>query len=152
VNAVQYAEQELGVHKVYEEANAFLADLDMQMTALDAVLDTRRTLDEKISDYEMDLAIEERGKHADHSEAAFARHLKEVLHKDQTLRDLKQERNTAASKASGLELDIEHTKYKIKVRVARMEELNGLLQFYGVAKLTEAATSGRPAASGGEAN
>lgn len=153
MNPVQYAEQELGVHSIYSESQAMLASLDEMVTDLDKAIDERRNLDEQISDHEMDLLIVERGKHADHSEAAFARHLKEVTFKDQALKRLKHDRNAKAGEVSGLELDIEYTKYKIKVAVARMNMLQGLLQFYAAAKLSETARSGLPpAASGGEAN
>ena len=152
MNPVEYAEQNLGVHEVYAEATALTKSLDELMTALDKAIDERRTYDEQISNYEMDLLIAERGQNADMSEAAFARHLKEVIHTDQTLKRVKQDRNAKAGEVSGLELDIEYHKYKIKVAVARMEQLNGLLQFYAAAKLSETARSAQAAASGGEAN
>lgn len=132
--ALQYAENHLGVHKVHEEAEALLAELDEAMNALDSATDARRSLDESISNYEMDLLIEERGKHPDHSEAAFQRHLKEVQHKDQTLQQMRSKRNAKAGEATGLELDIEHLKYRLKTKNARMHELGGYFQFLAAVK------------------
>lgn len=135
--ALEYAENYLGVNKVLEEADWLLNELNSQMDALDSKQDVRRDLDEKISDYEMDILIAERGKHPDHSEAAMSRHLKEIYHKDLKLRRLRQDRNATAGEASGLELDIEYTKYRLKVKVARMEELGGYFQYLAAVKNAE---------------
>ena len=135
--ALQYAEQKLGVHKVYEDAQEALAGLDDMLASLDVALDNRRASDDDIMAREMDLTIQERGKHPDHSEAALARHIKEVHHKDETLRDLRYKRRNQHATVSGLELDIEHRKYKIKVLVARMEQLGGYFNFLAAVKNAE---------------
>lgn len=159
--ALEYAEKYLGVHKVQEEAERLLDELNASLDALDAAQDARRELDEKISDHEMDILISERGKHPDHSEAAMSRHLKEIHHKDLKLRRLRHERNAKSGEASGLELDIEYTKYRLKVKVARMEELGGYFQYLAAVKnaepppvqYAEAGTStGLPEATSGETN
>lgn len=157
--ALEYAEKNLGVHKVHDEAEALLAELNDAMNALDSAVDERRSLDEAISNYEMDLLIEERGKHPDHSEAAFQRHLKEVIHKDQTMQSLKSKRNAKSGEASGLELDIEHLKYRLKVKNARMHELGGYFQYLAAVKNAEpkrlvqyAEASTSQQATGGETN
>lgn len=137
--ALEYAENTLGVHRVQEEADALLAELDSAMSELDEAIDARRTLDEKISDAEMDILIAERGKHADMSQAGMDRHLKEVYHKDESLRRLRMERNAKAGLATGLELDIEYTKYRLKVKVARMEELGGYFRYLASVKDAETA-------------
>ena len=158
--ALDYAKNYLGVHQVHEEAEAILGELDDSLTSLDAAIDARRILDERIEDRHMVLLIEERGKAAEISQAAMDRRLKEVYHKDETLRRLRMERNAKAGEASGLELDIEYAKYRLKVKVARMEELGGYFQFLAAVKnakpppvlYAEASTSGQPAATGGETN
>ena len=135
--ALAYAENELGVHQVYKEAQEASLALDELMSDLDKAQDLRRTLDAKIEDMEMDLLIEERSKHPDHSEAAFSRHLKEVQHKNQPLKDLKSQRNAAAGEVSGLELDITYTKARITLLSARMTELGGYLNYLAVVKDVE---------------
>lgn len=132
--ALDYAENTLGVHKVHEEADELLVKLDQQMTELDEHQDARRALDEQISNREMDVLIEERGKHASMSEAAFGRHLKEVQHKDEQLRKLKSDRGLQAGLAAGLEFDIEYTKARLKVKVARMEQLGGYFNYLAAVK------------------
>lgn len=150
--ALDYAENTIGVHQVHEEAEGLLKTLDEVFTALDAATDARRTLDEKIDDHQMDLMITLRGSvGSEISQAAFDKRLKEVYHKDETLRKLRQERNAKAGEASGLELDAEYFKYQLKVKVGRMEELAGYFQYLAAVKNAEAST---PVilATGGEAN
>jgi hypothetical protein len=150
--ALDYAENYLGVHKVHVEAESVLAELNEALSDLDSAIDDRRNTDEKIANREMELLIEERGKAAEISQAAMDRRLKEVYHKDETLRKLRVERNTYASVASGLELDIEHLKYRLKVKVARMEELGGYFNFLAAVKNAETSTPNRVVTAGGEAN
>lgn len=139
--ALTYAEQTLGVHSVYEQAEKALALLDEKLGELDVAQDDRRAIDDDILIKEMDLSVLERGRHPDHSEAALTRHLKEVLHKDETLRQLRVIRRHKQAEVSGLELDIEHTKYSIKVKVARMEELSGYLTYLAAVKNAESKTA-----------
>lgn len=156
--ALDYAENVLGVHKVSEEANKLLMDLDEFTGMVDQAIDKRRTLDDAVEARKMDLLIEERGQHADLSQAAMDKRLKERYHTDGTLRTLRNAHAAAAAEASGLELDIEVLKYRIKVKVARMEELSGYFNFLAAVKnaepppvlYAEAGTSGQPAAASGE--
>ena len=150
--ALDYAENYLGVHRVHDEAESLLAELDTAMTNLDEHQDARRKLDEQIEDRQMDLLIEERGKAADISQAAMDRRLKEVYRKDPALQKLKSDRGYHAGIAAGLDLDIEHLKYRLKVKIARMEELGGYFQYLASVKNAEARTSPQGAAAGGEAN
>lgn len=137
--ALDYAERVLGVHKVYEEAEALLIELDTVMNAFDAAVDARRTLDERIEDHQMDVMILLRGQlGGEISQAAFDKRLKETYYKDEALKRLRMERNAKAGEASGLELDIEHVKYRLKVKVGRMEELGGYFHFLAVTKQAEA--------------
>lgn len=138
--ALDYAENVLGVHRVHEEAEALLKELDKALAALDLAIDARRALDEQIEDRQMELLIEERGKAPEISQAAMDRRLKEIYHKDEMLHQLRMERNAKAGEASGLELDIDYTKYRLKVKVGRMEELNGYFQFLAAVKNAEAGT------------
>lgn len=158
--ALDYAESYLGVHRVHDEAEALLAEMDEALNALDSAIDARRMLDGQIEDRQMLLLVEERGKAADISQAAMDRRLKEVYHKDETLKRLRMQRNAKAGEASGLELDIEHTKYRLKVKVARIEELGGYFQYLAAVKnaesapapYAEASTPGSLVTTGGETN
>lgn len=153
-----YAENALGVHQVYTESLSALEDLDVALNAFDSAVDKRHSLDDRIEDRQMQILIEERGQNSELSEAAMTRRLKEKYHTDERLSQLKLERNAAAAEASGLELDIEHIKYRLKVKVGRMEELGGYLAYLAALKnaesppiqYAEAGTSGQPAVASGE--
>lgn len=132
--ALAYAEDTLGVHHVWDEAQGVVIDLNEELDGLDKAQDARRALDQKIEDREMDLLIEERGKHPDHSEAAFARHLKEVLHKDETLKKLKSDRNEQAGIVTGHEIEIKYLNARVTILSARMHELGGYFQYLAVTK------------------
>lgn len=134
---LEYAEKNLGVHTVYEEAEVLTQRLEEHMTKLSDVIITRRKADDLISDREMDLLSAERAKHSDLSQAAMDRRVKEIQHKDPELRTLRADRSRYASEVSGLELDIDHLKWQLKVKVARMEELAGYLQYLSALKNAE---------------
>jgi hypothetical protein len=136
--ALQYAESTLGVHEVYQEGRDALERLELALNTLDEAQDKRRALDEQIAAREMDLLIEERGKHPDHSEAAFTRHLKEVHYKDDLLKALRGERATAAGVVSGSELDVDFYRMRVKFTSARMEELGGYFNYLAAVKNAEA--------------
>lgn len=132
--ALDYAENSLGVHEVYKEAEKLTCDLNDSLNALDEAQDEKRRLDELISNMEMDILIDERGKHADMSQAGMDRHLKEVYHKNQSLKRLRMDSNAKAGEAAGHSLDIEYIKYQLKVKVARMEELSGYFNYLAAVK------------------
>lgn len=133
--ALDYAENFLGVHRVQEEADALLTQLNDAMNALDAAIDARRNLDEKIEDHQMDVMIALRGTlGGEISQAAFDKRLKETYHKDETLKRLRMERNAKAGEASGLELDVKYIEAQLRVKVARMEELGGYFNYLAAVK------------------
>lgn len=158
--ALDYAENQLGVHQVHQDAETAINELDVLMGKLDRAIDSRRVLDEQIEDQQMNLLIQERGKASEISQAAMDRRLKEVYHKDEVLRNLRATRATLTAEISGLELDIELMKYRLKVKVARMEELGGYFQFLAAVKnaepppvlYAEASTPGTPVTTGEETN
>lgn len=142
--SLAYAEEQLGVHKVYSEAELALNNLADIVKQLDAAITLRSSLDATIRDREMDLMISEAAKNSELSQAALDRRMKRVYHEDQTLKELRHKRALAAADASGLDLDIEHAKYVIKVKVGRMEELGGYLNYLASVKNSEANSTKKP--------
>lgn len=135
--AIAYAESTLGVHQVWEDANEINDQIVQTTTKLIEALAKRRSLDDRIESREMDLLIEERGKHPDHSEAAFQRHLKEVHHRDSELQSLRSERAAVASVVQAAELTAESLRAQVKLLSARMEELGGYLAYLAAVKNAE---------------
>lgn len=132
--ALAYAEDVLGVHNVWDEAQGVVIDLNEELDGLDKAQDARRALDQQVEDLKMDILIEERGKHADHTQAAFDRHLKEVYHKHEGLRQLVQQRNMQAGVVTGHEIEITYLKSRVTILSARMTELGGYFQYLAVTK------------------
>lgn len=138
--ALQYAEETLGVHSSYERALNAQHELDEITTELDKARDRKRELTEQVSEREMELLIQERGKHADMSQAGMDRHLAIVKAQDTLLVQLKQQLNGTAAQVDGLELDISIQQSIIKIETARMTELGGYFHFLAVCKQAELTT------------
>lgn len=155
--ALEYAEKDLGVHTSYEEAK-LLGEKGVSLREdLKKAIKSRRAFDDLISDREMELLIEQRGKHSDLSQAAMDRRIKEVHYRDKVLKELRSSRGVVAQEATDLELDIEANERRLKVSVARLEELAGYFNFLAALKNAEVhatryAEAGTPAtkATGGE--
>src|SRR5574338_288003 len=89
--ALQYAEQHLGVHTVYENAIEARNRLDGILTELAEKRDQKSDVEFRLQDLELEIASDERGKHADLSQAAMDRHLKVVLHNNTDVRELREQ-------------------------------------------------------------
>lgn len=124
----------LGVHSVYREAISSRDQLDKVFTDLAALRDKRRALEAQKSDREMELLGEETAKHADMSVAALERHLKSVYHNDTILNEIRIELRSLTDDLDGLEFDRSYLETDVKIAVARLSELGGLLQFMAVVK------------------
>ena len=137
MSAVEYAEQKLGVHAVYEEAIKLQEQLDDMATHLDKAQDTIREVSGKILDRETDVYLEERSRHAEQSATWLKEHVKHTERKDPELIRLRAELEAAQSNKSGLEYDWEVLKSQLRILEARMHELGGYLHFLAVAKQAE---------------
>lgn len=135
--SLKYAEETLGVHACYQRAEGYRTSLDGTVSELDKAQDRKRILADLIADREMDLLIEERGKHATMSGAELERHMKIVKHQDSTLRGWRAELLGVSGQISGLEYDADMLRVSIKIEVARMEELGGYLKFLAAIKQAE---------------
>ena len=145
---LQYAESDLGVHKVHQDAEALAGLLDGVHENLAKVITERRELDDKIEDRQMEIMIVERGRASELSQAAMDRRLKEKYHTDKELIDLRKKRSVASSKASTLELEADTLKYRLKAKVARMEELAGYFQYLAALKTEARAPAALPVPGG----
>lgn len=135
--ALAYAEVTLGVHLCYDAAVLAHSQLDEVVTDLDKAHDQRRTITEQVADREADLLIAERGKHSDMSATALDQHMKTVKRKDTMLTELRNQLNIVQGSINGLEYDSDMLKLRIKIEVARMEELGGYLQYLSAIKQAE---------------
>lgn len=110
------------------------SNLDTKLTYLSELRDKRRLLESQKHDIEMDVVIDETGKHQDLSQAALDRHLKVVFHKHPELSDIRQSIMDVSSDIEGVEYDIDFINTSIKIAVSRLNELGGYFQFMAVVK------------------
>lgn len=132
--ALTYAEEHLGVHKVWENVQTYLQDLDELLADLDKAQDRRRQLDETYSDREVELIGEMRGVHPNMSDTRFNSEMKTWVREDQSLRATRVELNKVRSEIQGLEYDADLLKLRIKASSSRMEELGGYLHYLAAVK------------------
>lgn len=135
--ALAYAENQLGVHSVWEEAKGFLDELNTFYTDLDKSQDERRELLEQIADREGELLSDERGRHADMSAAAFDQHFKGVKRTDTALQGYRSKLNEVAGIIGGLEYDVDLLKHRLRVSEARLIELGGYFNYLAAIKQGE---------------
>lgn len=133
-DALKYAEEQLLVHEVYQGALAARASLDETLTELSKKRDVLRDKEFLLSDREMEVAADERGRHPDMSATAMEKHLKIALNNDDATRELREQIAHVRSDIEGLEYDRSMSEHDIKIACARMTELGGYLQYLAVIK------------------
>lgn len=141
LKALEYAENKLGVHLVYEDAIKNRDLLDGMMTELGDKRDRKRILEAKIQEREFEIMGDERSKHPEMSATAMDKHLKLAYHGDPALQALRSEHLAVVNDLDGLELDKSVLEMDIKIAVARMAELGGYLQYLAVIKAQAANTN-----------
>lgn len=137
-NAVEYAEQNLAVHDVWNDvqSNAEAAQTwHEDMARLSSEIRRQR---EKIADREAQLASDERGKNPEMSGTAFGEHMRIMLRLDPDLIQLRTELLDYQRDYDWAESQERGFRGKLDGGVARLHELGGLLAFYGAAKVAPA--------------
>lgn len=137
--ALDYAEQQLGVHEVYEQARKARNDLDECLTRLSEARDKKRDLEFRLSDREMEIAADERGRHPDMSQAAMDKHLKQAFAQDDSWRELREQLSKVIGDAEGYEYDKAIHETDIRIAVARLQELGGYFNYLAAVKQADEA-------------
>lgn len=132
--ALDYAENQLGVHTVYTETLAKREELDSLMTELAEARDGKRRFERQIADREMEILTNELSAHPEMSAAAMDKHLKRAYHSDPSLRELRESLVECVNTLDGMELDRSVLEVDIKIAVSRMSELGGYLQYLAAVK------------------
>jgi len=133
--ALSYAEDTLGVHSVYDDAVAFRDKLDKILTDLSEARDSRRDIEMKITDREMEITSDQRSKHPDMPVTRWDKHIKESFRDDDEMRALREQNFKVVGDIEGLEFDKQMCETDIKIGIARMTELGGYLQYLAAVKL-----------------
>lgn len=137
LKALKYAEDNLGVHRVHEEAVAYRNGLDEVLTELSDSRDHKRDLELQLHDREMQVAAAEYGKHPDMAQTRMDKHLKQALSQDAGWRELRNAISKVTGKIEGLDYDRAILEADIKIAVARLQELGGYLTYLAAIKQAE---------------
>jgi hypothetical protein len=132
--ALEYAEVKLGVHKVHTEALEARESLDKILTELGEARDRKRDLEFRLSDREQELATAEWVKHPDMAQNRMEKHLKAAFFADDAWRELREQLGKAAGDVEGSEYDRAIAEADIRIAVARMQELQGYLNYLAAVK------------------
>jgi chromosome segregation ATPase len=128
-DARKYAEEVLGVHKIFAEVREELVKMDDQLTRLDKAQDDKRILEDQYADREVELISEMRGIHPSMSDTRFKSEWKGWERRDAELNKLRRQINVAKSDVQGAEIELELCRVRLRVGCARMEELGGYLNY-----------------------
>lgn len=134
MSAVSYAETDLGVHAILEATLKAREKLDQTYSHLAEQRDAKRLAEQNLADREMEIAIEERGKHADLSATAMEKHLKMEIFKCEKWKKLRDEIREINDALDGFEYDRKIQERDIEIGCARMSELGGYLAYLASAK------------------
>lgn len=137
LKALRYAEDNLGVNRVYDEACEQQSILSGLQDRLLAARSEKRRVEQTKADLEMEVVEEERRKHHDMSQAQMDKHLKVAFSNNGDIREARDYLSTLAGEIDFLEFEVDRAHQDIKIAVARMEELGGYLQYLAVVKHAE---------------
>jgi hypothetical protein len=127
--ALTYAEQTLGVHSVYESARNLQSSFEAVLLELKDARASKRSLEEQISEREVDVMIEETTKHPSMSATAMKEHLKKATQKDEALRRYRYMAMDLAGTIDTLEMRKSCLEQETRIEVARLNELGGYLNY-----------------------
>lgn len=135
-NAVTYAEDELQVHTVWEQAQSRMQDLHQALKASAEIVTAIRDTKDKLADREREIVTTTRGAFHELSETAWSKKLKELVHDDPTSKDLRDLLRGHEAAHDEAEADVKYHTQGVQLYQARMIELGGLLNFYAATKRT----------------
>lgn len=124
-----YAENELGVHEVYEEAQKANAELIDQNIALVGVKADRRRITEEITDREVAIWREARDRNPELSATALDAKSKQERRTDPTMQHLRQALLEFQKREDDLEFKVKACQNRITIATARMTQLGGYFNF-----------------------
>lgn len=124
-----YAENELGVHQVYEAANKANGDLPGEHSKLIAARVERRRVTEEIADREAEILRDIRNTHTDLSATAHDQKAKLERRTDPDLKALRSGLNDLQRREDEAEFRIKELGKTIDIATARMIQLGGYLPF-----------------------
>lgn len=133
-DALKYAEETLGVHAVYGEAQAHIRNADERRRALAEARRNKVMAEEAYADAELAFVADERSQNAEMSQTAFEKFIKGRIHADPNLRRLRGQLADHVRDMELLEADLRKAQNLIDVTTARLHELGGYLAYLAAIK------------------
>lgn len=140
--ALNYAENQLLVHKVYDDSISARNQLGQKQNELHSLRGRKRELETLKSDIEMEVMEELRRVQPDVSVAAFDRQLKVEYSNEARIREIRDDLISLQGEIDFIEYEIDLIKVDIHIATARLIELGGYLQFMSVIKSISNAKQG----------
>ena len=133
-NPVAYAEQTLGVHKLWEDAQERFEKYEEALLHKANLQTGLRKLRDVQANREMEILQEGKAKYAEISATAFDKIYKTLIHEDSDHRELRENERSCQCDLDIVEAEISAHEYQLKLMNSRLQELGGLLNFYASAK------------------
>lgn len=131
---VTYAEDNLGVHEVYNNSMAAHDDLNASLGDHAREAKELRRLHDEVDTREYELATEVRASDPTISQEALKRAIRDAQQTDESIIALRRSIRDAQDRQEDAQALVEMNKYRLRVLSARMNELGGLLAFYAAVK------------------
>lgn len=136
----EFTEDELGVHDCHEKALAAQEEFELAEDEAAYLSAEIRDLHEAIDRREAYVASEHRAANPDMSATGFKDYISEVFTQDEELQNLREKLNGRMRERDKRQAHADAKKYEVRVHVARMEELAGLLRLYAETKAASRAS------------
>lgn len=130
----EYAEEYLGVHATHASALDSLGELDGALNERNIRAAEVRRLHDAIEDEEAHLMARIAADHSDVTATERERIFRERRRLDDAIMKMRDDLLVEQSALDIAEADLERVKYRLRVHVARMNELGGLLSLYAATK------------------
>ncbi len=132
--ALEYAEKDLGVHTVHEEAHQLTNEAATLRQKIATLRRQKVDVEALYHDAEFNFISDLRGANQHMSQTAFDKHAKIEVHRDASLRTMRGSLANDAEQIERAEADLSTLKLRIEIAVARMHELGGYLNYLSAVK------------------
>lgn len=138
-NSVQYAEQHLQVNSVYTEALTLEAEYGELVEKVKVINDLLREVEDNLEERERSIAatLMADKDYVQLSKTALREAIKHDIDNNEEVIDLRRQIAVLKGDRASFEYDMKIRTQGIALRVARMTELGGLLNFYAAAKASQ---------------
>lgn len=123
------ADEQLGITASYEKAVSARTELEVAVAALGSLRIEKRKLEAAFADRESDVTLETWSDNPDVAITKMEKMVKVAIQQDEMLRALRDKLNEVASQIDIQEANKTVADAEIRVQCARMNELQGYLQF-----------------------